>query len=82
MSPSQRQPLNVLAAKSHAGDTVVLRWDSVPGRRYRVERSNGDPGNWTVSVRGLLADSTTLTHTDLRIDNSRPVFYRLVVEMD
>ena len=63
-------------------ETVVLRWDSVPGRRYRVERSNGDPGNWTVSVRGLLADSTTLTHTDLRIDNSRPVFYRLVVEMD
>lgn len=62
--------------------TVVLRWDSVPGRRYRVERSNGDPGNWTVSVRGLLADSTTLTHTDLRIDNGSPVFYRLVLEMD
>ena len=62
--------------------TVLLRWDSVPGRRYRVERSNGDPGNWTVSVRGLLADSTTLTHTDLRIDNGSPVFYRLVLEMD
>ena len=63
-------------------ETVVLRWDSVPGRRYRVERSNGDPENWTVMAEGLLAESTTLTHTDLRIDNGRPVFYRLVVETD
>ena len=47
-----------------------------------MERSNGDPENWTVMAEGLLAESTTLTHTDLRIDNGRPVFYRLVVETD
>ena len=63
-------------------ETVVLRWKSVPGRHYRVERSNSSPLSWTVVASGLKADSETLTHTGLRIDNGRPVFYRLVVEPD
>ena len=63
-------------------ETVVLRWDSIPGRRYRIERSNGNPHHWTVLVKGIKATATTLEHVDLRIDNGRPVFYRLVVEVD
>ncbi len=62
--------------------TVVLRWQSVPGRRYRVEKSNGDPAEWQPITKGLTARLDSLEHTDLRIDNGRPVFYRLVVEQD
>jgi len=63
-------------------ETVVLRWQSVPGRRYRVEKSNGDPAEWQPVAKSLLARADLLEHTDLRIDNGRPVFYRLVVEQD
>ena len=68
-----------IAVKNEA---VVLQWQSVPGRRYRIERSNGNLQSWMVTARELKADSTTLIHTDLRIDNGHPVFYRLVVEKD
>jgi len=63
-------------------ETVVLRWQSVPGRRYRIEKSNGDPTEWQPIAKGLTARSDSLDHTDLRIDNGKPVFYRLVVETD
>lgn len=63
-------------------EMVMLRWDSIPGRRYRIERSNGNPHHWTVLAKGIKATMTTLEHVDLRIDNGRPVFYRLVVEVD
>ena len=61
-------------------ETVLLRWQSVPGRRYRVEKSNGDPTEWQPIAEGLTARLDSLEHTDLRIDNGKPVFYRLVVE--
>ena len=60
----------------------MLRWQSVPGRRYRIEKSNGDPTEWQPIAKGLTARSDSLDHTDLRIDNGKPVFYRLVVETD
>ena len=60
--------------------TVVLRWPSVPGRRYRVEKSNGDPTAWKPLNKGVTARLDAMEHIDLRIDNGRPVFYRLVVE--
>ncbi|MEE2947692.1 MAG: S8 family serine peptidase, partial [Verrucomicrobiota bacterium] len=60
--------------------TVVLRWASVPGRRYRVEKSNGDPTAWKPLNKGVTARLDAMEHIDLRIDNGRPVFYRLVVE--
>ncbi|MBT7911065.1 MAG: hypothetical protein HN607_11095, partial [Verrucomicrobia bacterium] len=63
-------------------ETVVMRWQSVPGRRYRVEKSNGDPTEWQPIAKGLTARFDSLEHTDLRIDNGKPVFYRLVVETD
>jgi subtilisin family serine protease len=63
-------------------ETVVLRWPSVPGRRYRIEKSNGDPTEWQPIAKGLTARFDSLEHTDLRIDNGKPVFYRLVVETD
>ena len=63
-------------------ETVVLRWPSVPGRRYRIEKSNGDPSEWKPVAKGLLSRSPALEYTDLRIDNGKPVFYRLVVEQD
>ena len=63
-------------------ETVLLRWQSVPGRRYRVEKSNGDPTEWQPIAKGLTARLDSLEHTDLRIDNGKPVFYRLVVEYD
>jgi hypothetical protein len=63
-------------------ETVVLRWQSVPGRRYRIEKSNGDLSKWKPLTLGLTARLDTLEHTDLRIDNGKPVFYRLVVEQD
>ena len=62
--------------------TVLLRWQSVPGRRYRVEKSNGDPTEWQPIAKGLTARLDSLEHIDLRIDNGKPVFYRLVVEYD
>jgi subtilisin family serine protease len=63
-------------------ETVVMRWQSVPGRRYRVEKSNGDPTEWQPVAKGLTARFDSLEHTDLRVDNGKPVFYRLVVETD
>ena len=63
-------------------EMVMLRWDSIPGRRYRIERSIGNPHHWTVLANGIKATMTTLEHVDSRIDNGRPVFYRLVVEVD
>ena len=63
-------------------ETVVLRWQSVPGRRYRIEKSNGDLSEWQSVIQGLTALLDSLEHTDLRIDNGKPVFYRLVVEQD
>ena len=60
--------------------TVVLRWKSVPGRRYRIEKSNGDPTAWKPLNKGVTARLDAMEHIDLRIDNGRPVFYRLVVE--
>ena len=63
-------------------ETVLLRWQSVPGRRYRVEKSNGDPAEWQPIAKGLTARLDSLEHIDLRIDNGKPVFYRLVVEYD
>ncbi|HJN90082.1 MAG TPA: S8 family serine peptidase [Verrucomicrobiota bacterium] len=63
-------------------ETVVLRWQSVPGRRYRVEKSNGDPVEWQSVAKGLTARSDLFEHIDLRLDNGKPVFYRLVVEQD
>ena len=63
-------------------ETVVLRWQSVPGRRYSVEKNNGDLSEWQPIANGLTARTDSLEHTDLRIDNGRPVFYRLVVEQD
>ena len=63
-------------------ETVVLRWQSVPGRCYRIEKSNGDLSEWKPVIHGLTARLDTLEHTDLRIDNGNPVFYRLVVDHD
>ena len=63
-------------------ETVVMRWQSVPGRRYRVEKSNDEPTEWQSIAKGLTARFDSLEHTDLRIDNGKPVFYRLVVETD
>ena len=63
-------------------ETVLLRWQSVPGRRYRVEKSNGDPTEWQPIAKGLMARLDSLEHIDLRVDNGKPVFYRLVVEYD
>jgi subtilisin family serine protease len=63
-------------------ETVLLRWQSVPGRRYRVEKSNGDPTEWELIAKGLTARLDSLEHIDLWIDNGKPVFYRLVVEYD
>ena len=63
-------------------ETVLLRWQSVPGRRYRVEKSNGAPTEWQAIAKGLTARLDSLEHIDLRIDNGKPVFYRLVVEYD
>ena len=60
--------------------TVVLRWPSVPGRRYLVERSNGDPSKWETVNKGATARLESMEHIDIRIDNGKPVFYRLVVE--
>ena len=62
------------------GQKVLLRWDSVPNKRYRIERSNGNYGDWKVLASGLLADSNTMSYIDLRINNSLPVFYKLAVE--
>ena len=62
------------------GQKVLLRWDSVPNKRYRIERSNGNYGEWKVLASGLLADSNTMSYIDLRINNSLPVFYKLAVE--
>ncbi len=63
-------------------ETVMLRWHSVPGRRYRVEKSNGNPVEWQAVGKGLTARADLLEHIDLRLDNGKPVFYRLVVEQD
>ena len=60
----------------------MLYWQSVPGRRYRVEKSNGDLSEWKSITHGLTARLDTLEHTDLRVDNGKPVFYRLVLEQD
>ena len=64
------------------GEKVLLRWESIPNRRYRIERSNGDSSRWEMLASGLLADSTRMSYIDSRIDNGLPVFYRLVVEED
>ena len=49
-------------------------------KRYRIEKSNGNYGDWKVLASGLLADSNTMSYIDLRINNSLPVFYKLAVE--
>ncbi|MDP6891904.1 MAG: S8 family serine peptidase [Verrucomicrobiota bacterium] len=64
------------------GEKVLLRWESIPNRRYRIERSNGDSSRWEMLASGLLADSTRMSYIDSRIDNGLPVLYRLVVEED
>ena len=64
------------------GEKVLLRWKSIPNRRYRIERSNGDSSRWEMLESGVLADSTRMSYIDSRIDNGLPVFYRLVVEED
>tara|TARA_B100000579_G_C22775046_1_gene826119 strand:+ start:28 stop:1266 length:1239 start_codon:yes stop_codon:yes gene_type:complete len=64
------------------GEKVLLRWKSIPNRRYRIERSNGDSSRWKMLESGVLADSTRMSYIDSRIDNGLPVFYRLVVEED
>ena len=69
-------PVDVISGK------VLLRWKSIPNRRYRIERSNGDSSQWEILASGLLANSTRMNYMDLRVSNGLPVFYRLVVEED
>ena len=69
-------PVDVISGK------VLLRWKSIPNRRYRIERSNGDSSQWEILASGLLANSTRMNYIDLRVSNGLPVFYRLVVEED
>lgn len=64
------------------GEKVLLRWESIPNTRYRVERNNGNLSSWEILASGLLADTKRMSYIDSRINNGQPVFYRLIVEED
>ncbi len=60
---------------------IGLRWSSVPGRFYQLERSVGDAGKFVGLIRGLPADGPIATYTDPDASGPGPYFYRLRTEL-
>lgn len=74
-----------IVSTRHLGDSFELTWNSLPGRRYNVERSYDNPftgqralENWEEVANSLEAtgESTTYTDSNLPEDIDR-VFYRV-----
>jgi outer membrane protein assembly factor BamB len=57
---------------------AVLRWQSIPGRSYRVHyKSRLDETNWTALPGDVLADADTASRTNLVGPGSLQRFYRV-----
>jgi len=63
------------------GEFPVIRWDSVAGRTYRLERTtNLSSSAFSIFQSGIPADPPVNTHTDATAAAEGPWFYRVVVE--
>lgn len=63
------------------GEFPVVRWDSLAGRTYRLERAtNLASGAFSPFQSGIPADPPLNTHTDTTAAAEGPWFYRVVVE--
>jgi hypothetical protein len=60
--------------------SVVLRWQSIPDRRYTVWRAEGLGGEFTRLRQGLDATPDTNEYMDAGATNVRCFFYRVQVE--
>jgi hypothetical protein len=79
--PTDAQSLLHLLRPEVSGADVVLRWESVPGRSYFVERSSNlaSPAGFTPLARDIPGQSGTTTYTDTGALNAGPFFYRIGV---
>jgi subtilisin family serine protease len=73
-------PSSLLAILPFSGQESPLRWLSVGGKSYAVERSPDPLGAFTVIQGGILATPGTNTFTDPELPAAGPYYYRVRLE--
>lgn len=76
--------LRIVSAQrlSPAGQTLVVRWNSVPGRRYSLRRAVGLAGTapFATVVRSGIPATGSVTETTDTLPSAQTAFYRIEVE--
>jgi hypothetical protein len=77
-------PTNALSAlrllgPAPVGSGLVVRWESVAGRTYFLERSTTASTGFTPLATGILGQPGTTTFTDTNAIGAGPLFYRVGV---
>lgn len=65
------------------GDSqVTLCWESVPGRKYRIEQAPSPSGPWFPAVQSVTASGTRTCYTWARTETAPQMNYRVVLICD
>jgi hypothetical protein len=70
------EPITIAAIRFEAGTGLVLEWNAVAGRLYRVQRSD-NLNFWTDLDPLITADGSTGNFTDATPPSAAPWFYRV-----
>jgi len=74
--------LRVMSASHVVGDTVVIVWNSEPGRRYRIQyKREVTAPIWTELPGVITATGNTSTTTDTTVAGEPRRFYRVALEL-
>ncbi len=74
--------LRVLSASHAVGDTILITWNSEPGRRYRVQfKRDVTAPIWTDIPGVISATGNTSTTTDTTVAGEPRRFYRVMLEL-
>jgi hypothetical protein len=68
-----------LVSAVHTNANVIVRWQSVAGMNYFLERSTNLMAQFTVLTPNVAGLSTTTSYSDTNVSGRGPFFYRVGV---
>jgi gliding motility-associated-like protein len=73
--------LRVIAQKTTVG-SIILRYNSIAGQQYRIERSTNSGAYTTISTLPLATTNTTASYTDLNLNTAANVYEYKITSFD